>query len=405
MIRVIMRSRLPVVAAATVVAALFAIPGSLAQSQAPVGALLSEKSAGETFKNVHVLGKLPASQLIPAMRYMTTALGVGCDFCHNTRDFPSDEKQQKRTARKMMLMMFAINSNSFNGKREVTCYTCHRGSSKPITTPSLPDGAAPAQPLAAGSSAANQPVPQKSGEAASTPSSSSQVAASQPSPNWPTAQDIVAKYGQAVGGEKAIAKISTLVESGTLLIAPQEIHADVEIDRKVPDKEVTVTHMQHGAMFHGFDGEIAWVQRGREPEQVRGDDMSAEMRWAALYPGADIFTYYTMLRVVGVEKIEGQDAYRIEAWPAAGARETLFFDKDTGFLVRVTSIIPSALGSLPKEIDYSDFHEVSGIKVPATIRIVEVNGTSTYQFQTIEANKPLANSRFAMPPPKPEEKR
>ena len=65
--------------------------------------------AEQVFKNVKVLKGIPASELIPAMQFITASLGVKCDHCHAEGHFDSDEKKPKETARKMMAMMFAIN--------------------------------------------------------------------------------------------------------------------------------------------------------------------------------------------------------------------------------------------------------------------------------------------------------
>jgi photosynthetic reaction center cytochrome c subunit len=74
--------------------------------------------------------------MIPAMQFITSSLGVECDFCHVPDAF-DDEKKPKQTARKMMEMMFAINKENFDGRRDVTCYSCHRGSPHPVGIPMI----------------------------------------------------------------------------------------------------------------------------------------------------------------------------------------------------------------------------------------------------------------------------
>jgi photosynthetic reaction center cytochrome c subunit len=373
---------------------------SLAAPAAPQEATAQPKTAAEVFKNIQVLKDIPASELIPAMRYITTSLGVGCEFCHDQKHFDSDDKAEKKTARRMMQMMFAINQDTFKGKREVTCYTCHAGSKKPITTPGLPaEGATPAVASSAGGGRipAGETDEREPGEGATSEQAAAQG-------NWPTAEEIVAKYVQAIGGERALERVKTLAEGGTLEISARNINAKVEVDRKAPDKAITAVEMPHGITAHGFDGRVGWAQRGNDADPILGSELVQEKRWAAFYPGADISTYYTRLQVDGVETIDGQDVYRVSGWPAGAPPEKLYFDQKTGLLVRVTSLIPSPLGALPKETDYADYRGVHGIKVPGTIRIVELSGISTFRFDSIEANKPIDDSRFAMPVPQPGEK-
>ena len=97
----------------------------------------AQKTACEGFQEYSGVKDIPASELIPSMRYIAASLGVGCDYCHQADHFDNDDKPTKQRARNMMKMMFAINQDNFNGKREVTCYTCHRGVAKAASIASL----------------------------------------------------------------------------------------------------------------------------------------------------------------------------------------------------------------------------------------------------------------------------
>ena len=117
---------------------LFSTTGVLARGQTePVKPPASRiKMAEEAYKNVQSLKGIPADQLVPSMLFITYSLGVECSFCHVEGAFEKDDKKPKQIARKMIQMMFAINHENFEGKREVTCYSCHRGSSHPLATQS-----------------------------------------------------------------------------------------------------------------------------------------------------------------------------------------------------------------------------------------------------------------------------
>src|ERR1700686_4985221 len=114
-----------------------------AQSGAAAGATqaatntLSPKKAEEQFKNIQVLKGVPAEQIFPTVQFISAALGVECEFCHVHNAFEKDDKKPKQTARKMMEMMFAINKDNFEGHREVTCNSCHRGSAHPRAIPAV----------------------------------------------------------------------------------------------------------------------------------------------------------------------------------------------------------------------------------------------------------------------------
>jgi hypothetical protein len=96
-----------------------------------------EETAGVRFKNVQLLKDLPASSFMDAMRSFSMSLGVECDHCHAQNNFASDDKPAKVMARKMLVMTHGINDQTFGGKMEVRCYTCHRGQVEPQSTPAF----------------------------------------------------------------------------------------------------------------------------------------------------------------------------------------------------------------------------------------------------------------------------
>jgi len=103
-------------------------------AQAPQG-------APPAAKNLQVLPKdTPLPAVIARMRSIATSLGVQCNFCHVQGNFASDEKDTKGIARRMLRMVDAINNDNFDGRAEVSCYTCHRGAQKPVSHPPVPEG-------------------------------------------------------------------------------------------------------------------------------------------------------------------------------------------------------------------------------------------------------------------------
>src|SRR5438309_6457087 len=124
----------------------------------------ADKKASEVFKNLQVLKDVPSDQVIPAMQFITSSLGVQCEFCHVENAFDKDDKKTKLTARKMMQMMFALDTNNFDGKQMVTCYSCHRGSPKPAAIPAIPESQPHLLTDAVGPSETNSPTLPKADE-------------------------------------------------------------------------------------------------------------------------------------------------------------------------------------------------------------------------------------------------
>jgi hypothetical protein len=180
------------------------------------------QAAQPQFKNLKVLKDVPPDQLIPAMQFIAASLGVECEFCHVRDAFDKDDKQTKQTARRMIQMMFALDADQFHGERAVTCYTCHRGSTKPVSIPMVDSTA----PYVSEARSAENP-------------------AAQGRTNLPSADDVIEKYIQGVGGAVAIQKVLSRVESGTVTFGAGPPFP-IEILSKSPSRQAMIVHLPAG---------------------------------------------------------------------------------------------------------------------------------------------------------------
>ena len=346
------------------------------------------KTAGQYYKNVKVLKDLPAVDIHPAMEYITVALGVGCPYCHDMRKFDDDGKSTKRSARNMMQMMFAIDNTAFGGKREVTCYTCHRGAPIGASAELLPGQKPPMQPAATSDNFPNIELPNLTldsnmGPVRPAPGDPPILA---PNPNAPkpaevtppSADDVLSKYEQSVGGA-AVKKASTIVEKGTVEMTvpnppgvtgpPQIGHPAVEIDRKAPDKAVQTIQMPNGnAAMQGYDGTMGWLAGGVGRE-LMGGELQTVQDWAEFIPALEFKEEHNNVRVLGADKIGAHDVYVVIGVAKNGSgADRLYFDQQSGLLVRAITNMNSVLGAFPETTDFDDYRDVSGIKMAYTVR-------------------------------------
>lgn len=352
----------------------------------------AQQTAGEKYMNVQVLKDIPADQLIPAMRYITVALGVECEYCHVPKHFDSDDKQHKLTARKMMTMMFAINKDNFNGRREVSCYTCHRGASHPQGVPVIDN--------VASTSAMGAMSGDREGMGMQKPSEQGSSASNAPAAPPLSADAIVAKYTDALGGADAIAKITTLEEKGTATMpARGNMQMQVEEVRKAPDKALLTASLPNGRQIQrGYNGTVGWQAfPGHGAEELTWDDLARARDWALFIPGVDLKQNFVREQPVGTEKIGDATAYRVMAIRKGGGRVLFYFDAQSGLLLRVAERIESPLGALPQNTDYSDYRDVSGVKMPFAVTVTQVQGSTMYKWDSIQANVPVEDSRFEKP--------
>ena len=197
------------------------------------GVGVAPKLAEEEYKNIQALKGIPAEQVIPSMQFIAASLGVECEYCHVPRQMDKDDKKPKVTARKMINMMIAINKENFEGHREVTCYSCHRGSANPVDTPII---------------SADEP-PRESAEG---------VKPGEPKPVLPPADQLLDKYLNAIGGSEALQKVISRVQKGTLIAFGGQ-HFPVDVYSKAPEKRLTVMHLANGDSVTAFDGKQGWL--------------------------------------------------------------------------------------------------------------------------------------------------
>src|SRR5678815_3512445 len=97
-----------------------------------------EKTVGQVGKNIKVLTGMPESQLIPVMNFFAASMGRRCNYCHVNNqgqwDYASDAKSEKAAAREMIKLVMDINKTTERLKLDpVSCYTCHRGRTNPVS--------------------------------------------------------------------------------------------------------------------------------------------------------------------------------------------------------------------------------------------------------------------------------
>jgi len=342
------------------------------------------KTAGEAFKNVQVLKDVPADQLFPAMQFIAASLGVECDHCHVARAPEKDDKDAKKTARKMMQMMASINEGSFRGAREVTCYSCHRGALTPATIPAVAVAeTAPAHPPTSGTAAAK-----------ATP-------APPPSPD-----QVLERYVQAMGGAAAISKVTSRVQKGTMTgFGPGE--SAVVVYGKAPSKRASVVMTPRGESITAFDGSQGWMSGRGGAHPMSAAESAAAALDADLHFPLHVKQRFPDLSVAEPEIVDGRSATVLLAGRGDEPPVKLCFDAESGRLVRTVRYAETPLGLNPTQIDYADYRAVDGVQVPFRWTVARPGGAFTIQVQETQHNVPVDDSRFVMPvqPPPAEEQR
>ncbi len=328
------------------------------------------KTAEQVYKNITELKGTPADQLMPTMQFMAVSLGVQCDACHVAGKPEADDKRAKKTAREMIAMTMAINKNSFRGQTNVSCYSCHRGSERPVGIPPVQETDAAPKPAEA-PPAGPRPAP-------------------------PTADSVIDKYVAALGGADAMKKVTSRVGKGSIVAGGQE--TPVEVYTKAPNMRITVTHMGGGESYTAFDGKSGWMgSSGRPAREMSAAESMASGLDSEFYLALRLKEIFPQLRAGRPEKIGDTAVLSLFGSRQGQPPVRFLFDANTGLLVRMIRYADTPVGRMPTQIDYADYREVDGVKTPFRWTLSRPNGRFTIQLNDVKANVPIEDSKFAKP--------
>lgn len=331
-----------------------------------------EKTAEQTHKNIQALKGLPDSQLMPVMNMFSVSLGVRCDFCHvkNGEEWAwdKDDKRAKQTARKMIQLTVEANKTGFNGRAEVSCYTCHLGREHPVAVPPLP-----------------QPVPAKE-------------EARRPREAFPTVQEIVAKYVTAAGGKEAAAGLKTRALRGSFVTADGN-SLPLEIWFAAPSKVLATIKTPQGDLVQALNGDSGWARFGEKQHTMDPGELARTRSLALGLEPLQLKEPYPRMTIGGKAKVGDREAFIIRTATPDKKRVQLYFDTETGLLLRRYTMTETPVGIDPEQIDFEDYREVDGVKVPFVIRVSYVGYqiSGTLRLAEVKHNSSIDESKFTPP--------
>jgi hypothetical protein len=312
-------------------------------------------------------------------------LSLNCLDCHvnesaNDFDKYAVDTPIKQTARKMLLMVQAINKQNFGGVTTVTCYTCHRSDVAPRFTPSLAEQY-------------GMPAPRD-------PNDIEVVA--QPAPGAPSADQIIDKYIQAVGGPQRLAGLTSFTARGTYAGYDTDFaKIPAEVYAKAPAERTTVVHLAGGDSTSAYDGRTGWIAATNTQlpmVALTGGDLDGAALDAEFAFPAGIKQYLTGWHVgFPPTNVDDRDVVVVEGTAPQGSRVKLFFDQESGLLLRMVRFTKTVLGLNPSEVDYADYRDVAGVKIPFKWTATWTDGRSEFEMTDIKPNVPIDAAKFGKP--------
>ena len=212
----------------------------------------------------------------------------------------------------------------------------------------------------------------------------------------PTADQVLERYVEATGGRAAWQKLTSRITTGTIDAPSLNLSGKIEIREKAPDRVLAVITMAGASFRQGFDGRVGWTD---DPEhglrEQSGSELAEARRDADFYHGLDMHRLYGKLTVIGTESIGGRRAYVVEAaLPEGGTPDRFYFDSQTGLRLRVMSRRHDAEGIMEQRVDYGEYRQVDGVKLPFVIHETTGETTLTIKINEVLHNVALDDSQF-----------
>ena len=347
---------------------------SAGQASPPQTPLVTES----VFKNIQVLKGIPVDTFFDVMGMFASSMGEDCTFCHSKQavfnhEAFGEETPRIRRARQMIAMMNAINQTNFGGRPMVTCFTCHRGSNSPVTSPKLA---------------------LQYGEPEDDPN-----VINFPPETRPAAAEILDKYLEALGGTTQLAKLTSFTAQGTYSGFDTD-HKEIPVDvyAKAPNQRTWIIHMPDGDSQRVFDGRNGWWvgPDAPAPETLTSGNLDRYRLEAMVAFPTGIKQAFTAWKV-GRTAVDGRPVQIVQGSNPPLLPVNLYFDTKSGLLVRLVRWNATPVGPVPTEINYDDYRDVAGVKMPFTWTVSQTYMQMTIKLTGVQPNVTVDAARFTRP--------
>jgi hypothetical protein len=178
----------------------------------------------------------------------------------------------------------------------------------------------------------------------------------------------------------------------------------VRIYAKFPDQRTTIIefkdHPDRGDSTRTFNGRAGWIRTPRallKEYELTGSELDGTRLDAQLSFPSQIKLIFTNLHAGFPDSVNGHDVEVVQGNGPRGLLATLYFDRESGLLVRLVRYSRSPIGRVPTQVDYSDYRDVGGIKFPFQYVFSWLDGKDSFKLTEVKTNVPIDAARFEKP--------
>jgi len=201
-----------------------------------------------------------------------------------------------------------------------------------------------------------------------------------------------------MGGQAAFDKITTRTARATIEIPDMGISGSMTMTEKAPNKSLVVVEIAQMTVREGTDGNVAWDENPQTGLREKTGLELAEFKRGSIFNiETKLKTAYPKMNVTGRDTVNGRPAIVIDAVPDQGSPVKIFFDSETGLILKQAGSRETPEGAITFESFYDDYRTVDGIKQPHTLRQVTSRFTSVIRITEMKHNVPVDDALFRKP--------
>jgi tetratricopeptide (TPR) repeat protein len=229
-----------------------------------------------------------------------------------------------------------------------------------------------------------------------------------PAERMPSAEEVLTKYFQAIGGENAIHSLRSLNRTGEfeITVSGNKVTGTILDIWKAPNKSYSEVRLSGGEFSQeGFDGTTAWLKGVNGFSQMSGQQLEVKKRTSTLGMLANVTEFKTLYPTItfkGRETLNDKETLVIEAKPAVGKPDLFYFSLETGLLMRFDYLSESSSQKgvmIPTQAYFDEYVEINGAMVPFVVRELKAGFASIVRFyaHSIRFNISIDDAKFHLP--------
>ena len=215
----------------------------------------------------------------------------------------------------------------------------------------------------------------------------------------PTGEEIVEKFIEATGGKKAYDKLENRKTVAVMNVPSQGMTFNITAwTTREGNVRSIIENAMIGKMEKGVSGDVVWeksIMTG--PVIKEGAERESALREAVF----ERFVYwkkaFETCELAGEEEVGGVPCWKVVMAPVEGEAVTLYYEKESGLIGKVTTVAETEMGAIPVEAYFKDYKEVDGVMLSHKTSIMILGQERTFTTTSTEHNVEIPDGFFDLP--------